>query len=480
MSRLKLLLALGCVCLGPLLVSGTDAHDADAEPETAQRRRHLQAYNREALARLRFLASEQLSQSPATLTPYPQHRTGASRRRRLASAAEPYYATQCLYEPPSPTSPPSTPDSSASPPSPPPSSDATAASHRRRQALQASTSDSGTPSTPPTTSDATSTSSTTGTCYLNPAVLAHPDFPAPETPIEIMLLKSAWTAYQCSFMDRKGRCGTYRHEPYDCRWQADQGRCAVPSDYLLPRLLTYLHCQDAGDTEMTPFWDRCYQVGVVLTGGDNDWCGQSDGNLARCWWFPARNDSEADTCGPSPAGGVKDRDRYDQLVSSIRSGIWQREWFGSCPTSDLVWTIKSACNYTTPEDCAADPVCRLAPDRPAEYGMCRLRDELVWLELFGADSALFNATAQAMSECAAASSSLESCMAAGSLGPPGGPVPLDASKFGDVVDLVFIEEVTPGSAARGLRAAAVRTLVIGLGVVVGLGGLLRRGEGGWW
>ncbi|KXZ49335.1 hypothetical protein GPECTOR_22g929 [Gonium pectorale] len=447
----------------------------------------MQEYNREALARLRSLLSEQLSQSPATEGPYPPRAAG--RRRRLG-AAKPLYATQCLYEPPPDPSPPPPPsegagaspsetagsgaDSSSSAASPDgsPSSTQTAggdsgAATARRQRQLAQDADGGggvdaaapPPSTPPAepTVDALVPPSAppqppTGTCYLNPAALASPDMPDPETPVEVMLLKAAWTAYQCSFENRKGRCGTYRHEPYDCRWQADQGRCAVPSDYLLPRLLTYLHCRD--DTTVSPFWDRCYQVGVVLTGGDNDWCGQSDGNLARCYWFPARNDSESDMCGPSPAGGVASRDQYDELVASMRSGTWQREWFGECPTAELVYTIKSACNYTTAEDCEADPSCSLRPDLPVEYGMCRLADGLIWDALFGTESALFNATAAAMAECAAASGGLEECMAAGSLtrGSTGGDVVLDASgKFGDLVDLVFIEEVTPGAAGPGAR-----------------------------
>lgn len=280
-------------------------------------------------------------------------------------------------------------------------------------------------------------------------VLAHPDFPEPESAIEVMLMKTGWFAYQCTFERHPGRCGKW-YDPMDCVWQEDQGRCAMPSHYLLPRLLAFLHCRD--DAVITPFWDRCYVTGLLR---DSDECGQSDGNWFRCWWFPARTEEEVDVCAPSPAGGVENRDAYDELVAQMRAGVWQREWFGECPTAELVYTIRSACNYTSRADCAADPSCAPHPDpsTPPEYGACGLRDELVWDAIFGAGSALFNATAAAMSECAAASSSLESCMAAGSLAGPDGRVPLDAERFGgDLPDLVFIEELQGGAAAGRPRA----------------------------
>ncbi|GLC35545.1 hypothetical protein PLESTB_000195600 [Pleodorina starrii] len=438
-----------------LVARGSGGDDAeDAREEAAQsaapdvRRRLLQERNREALVRLRSLLSDHLSQTPATLAPYPPRTAG--RRRQLISAARRAYATQCLYEPLS--SPQSsdeasqrrrhlTQESASAAPPPPPDSSAGAA-----ELLAAAAADSG------------------GRCYLNPSVLAHPDFPDPENPIEVMLMKSAWTAYQCSFERRPQRCGTYRHPPYDCRWQDDSGRCAVGSDYLLPRLLAYLHCRD--DATLTPFWDRCYTVGVLTN--DPDWCGQSDGNWARCWWYPARNDSEVDLCAPSRQGGVDSRHAYDELVAQMRSGIWQQDWFGSCPTSELVYTIKAACNWTQPADCAADPSCQLRPDLPIEYGMCRLRDELIWEALFGSGSALFNATAAAMAECAAASAAgPEACAAAGSLAPePGGEVPVQSDKWSDLIDLVFIEEVTPGGAAAPPRPCAALLLLAGVLMVV--------------
>ncbi|PNH07759.1 hypothetical protein TSOC_005791, partial [Tetrabaena socialis] len=198
-------------------------------------------------------------------------------------------------------------------------------------------------------------------------------------------------------------CGTYRNPPWDCRWQEDQGRCAVPSNFLLPRLLTYLHCRD--DTTVSPFWDRCYQLQVLLN--DKDICGQSDGDETRCWWLEARGEEDTDVCIPSAGGGVASIDEYDSLVAQMRNGTMLAEWFGECPTSELVYTIKSACTYTSPVDCFLDPSCALNPAAPPEYGMCRMRDELIWEALFGAGSALFNATADAMAECDVASYSLE-------------------------------------------------------------------------
>lgn len=55
---------------------------------------------------------------------------------------------------------------------------------------------------------------------------------------------------------------------------------------------------------------------------DSSNCGQPDGDWARCWFFPARDDveGEVDTCGPDEAGGVPDRDTYDSLVASMRNG----------------------------------------------------------------------------------------------------------------------------------------------------------------
>ncbi|GIL75432.1 hypothetical protein Vretimale_8069 [Volvox reticuliferus] len=409
---LHLIILLGLA--NTLLAHGLGNHvGAQAGTGTAVelRRRQLQEQNREALIRLRSLLSELLSQTPATVAPYPARPAG--RRRKLKSSARPTYATQCLYETPTSYS---TPLSATHPPG-------------------------------------------SGRCYLNPMVLAHPNLPGPESPIEIMLMKSAWTAYQCSFEKRKERCGTYRHPPYDCRWQEDQDRCAVTSDYLLPRLLAYLHCRD--DATLTPFWDRCYTVGVLTN--DSDWCGQSDGNWARCWWFTTG--SETGICGPSPGGGVESREAYDKLVAQMRNGVWQQDWFGSCETAELVYTIKSACNYVNDTECEQDYRCRLRPDLPIEYGRCRLRDDLVWEEFFGSGSALFIATKAAMAECANASSSPDSCKVAGSLAPePGGEVTLNPDKFSDVIDLVFIEEVTPTSTAGPravpslpLLAAAVAT-----------------------
>ncbi|EFJ49809.1 hypothetical protein VOLCADRAFT_89650 [Volvox carteri f. nagariensis] len=452
---LRLVTLLGLASALTVQASVNDLNgQAGPEPAADVQRRQLQERNRDAIFRLRSLLAEHLSQTPATVTPYPPR--PANRRRRLLSPARPAYATQCLYEPPpppstEPLSPPSTPSSPSAPP-PPPSS---------------------------------------GRCYLNPMVVAHPDFPEPvepTNPIEIMLLKTAWTAYQCSFEKRRERCGTYRHPPYDCRWQEDQNRCAVTSDYLLPRLLAYLHCRD--DAVLTPFWDRCYTVGKLT--GDSDWCGQPDGNWARCWWFPARDGTdEEDVCAPSPQGGVESREAYDELVSQMRNGIWQRDWFGSCDTADLVYTIKSSCNYTTPQDCENDELCTARSDLPVEYGMCRLRDDLIWQQLSqsvrwfrgggllggervvdkvaaqrgrscGLGSELFEATAAAQAECANASTSRETCMEAGSWAPEaGGAVPLDPDKFSDVIDLVFIEEGAammgsgaPSAAAAALGAAA--------------------------
>lgn len=77
-----------------------------------------------------------------------------------------------------------------------------------------------------------------------------------------------------------------------------------------------------------------------------------------------------------------------QCSALTRAGVWQREWFGECPTAELVYTIRSACNYTSRADCAADPSCAPHPDpsTPPEYGACGLRDELVWDAIFGAVS----------------------------------------------------------------------------------------------
>ncbi|GLI61956.1 hypothetical protein VaNZ11_004519 [Volvox africanus] len=431
MQHLIILLGLASA----VLAHGLGDHvGGQAETNTAIELRRQQQHERNlgSLIRLRNLLSDLLSQTPATVAPYPARAAG--RRRKLASSARPTYATQCLYEPPTTTSYPSPPPAPVTP-----QSNSSGAVSRRRSLMQQSAVNG--PTEPPPTAPP-SPPPVSGTCYLNPMALAHPDFPDPESPIEIMLMKSAWTAYQCSFETREGRCGTYRHPPYDCRWQKDQNRCAVTSDYLLPRLLAYLHCRD--NAILTPFWDRCYTVGVLTN--DSDWCGQPDGNWARCWWFEASN--ETDICGPSPGGGVESRAAYNDLVAQMRAGVWQRDWFGSCDTAEVVYTIKSACNYTDDGECEQDYMCRLRSDLPIEYGRCRLRDDLVWKEFFGSGSALFNATKAAMDECAAASSSLESCMAAGSLvSEPGAEVALDPDKFSDFIDLVFIEEVTPGSSA---------------------------------
>lgn len=64
------------------------------------------------------------------------------------------------------------------------------------------------------------------------------------------------------------------------------------------------------------------------------------------------------------------------------AGVWKEEWFGTCNTSDLVYTIKSDCNHNSPEECAADPRCRVRRDLPIQYGMCRLNDTLLWDAIF--------------------------------------------------------------------------------------------------
>ncbi len=43
----------------------------------------------------------------------------------------------------------------------------------------------------------------------------------------------------------------------------------MPSHYLLPRLLAFLHCRD--DAVITPYWDRCYVTGLVRAGGCRCW-----------------------------------------------------------------------------------------------------------------------------------------------------------------------------------------------------------------
>ncbi|GIL51327.1 hypothetical protein Vafri_7340 [Volvox africanus] len=205
---------------------------------------------------------------------------------------------------------------------------------------------------------------------------------------------------------------------------------------------------------------------VQLT-NDSDWCGQPDGNWARCWQFEASKENKTGICGPSPGGGVTSRAAYNDLVAQMRAGTWQRDWFGTCNTSELVYTIKSACNYTDDNECEQDYTCRLRSDLPIEYGRCRMRDDLIWKEFFGSGSALFKATKAAMDECAAASSSLESCMAAGSLvSEPGAEVTLDPDKFSDVIDLVFIEEVTPGSSAAPGPVSSWPLLAAGVAVAM--------------
>ncbi|KAG2438930.1 hypothetical protein HYH02_010724 [Chlamydomonas schloesseri] len=500
---------------------------AAALDPVASRRQLLQAHSREALAKVRTLLSEQLK-VPALSSP------SSRRRRRLMRAAKPVYATQCLYEEPPPPEveaagdapPPDVPPPDSPPSAPPPDAPPTAttttstdstgsgtstATARRRLAQDAPA----TPSTPPSPDAPTSPPSPpaapdsppsppespasppsppsppapppTGRCYLNPAVMGHPDFPDADSPAEIMLMRTAFWSYQCMFENKKRRCGTYRHPPYDCRWNAVQERCQVGPDFLIPRFVEFLHCRD--DTTITPFWHRCYMIQVLT--GDSDNCGQPDGDWARCWFFEAREEveGEVDMCGPSEQGGVADRDAYDELVAQMRNGTWEREWFGECPTADLVYTLASACPYPAGQqgdaDCRADPSCTLTPSRPTEYGRCRLRDDLLWGAIFGADSELFNMTNAAMAECTAASGSYDECMTAGSLAPgPGEPVPIDVDKFPDP-NLTFIEEVTDGAAGPGLRVGGLLLAAL-LAVALAAGQQQRQqqagplaGAGGW-
>lgn len=76
------------------------------------------------------------------------------------------------------------------------------------------------------------------------------------------------------------------------------------------------------------------------------------------------------------------------LSPSRAPGTWERDWYGECPTADLVYTLASACPYPAGDqgdaDCAADPSCVLTPSRPTEYGRCRLKDDLLWDAIFGA------------------------------------------------------------------------------------------------
>eukprot|EP00198_Chlamydomonas_reinhardtii_P004202 XP_001693538.1 predicted protein [Chlamydomonas reinhardtii] len=376
----------------------------------ASRRQLLQAHSREALVKVRTLLSEQLKM--------PAVDSASMRRRRLLSPAKPVYSTQCLYEEP----PPPEDSGDAAGDAPPPDAP---------------------PSAPPPDTPTTSTDNA-------------------ESPTEIMLMRTAFWSYQCMFENKKRRCGTYLHPPYDCRWNELQERCMVGPDFLIPRFVEFLHCRD--DATITPFWHRCYMIQVLTEDSSN--CGQPDGDWARCWFFPARDDveGEVDTCGPDEAGGVPDRDTYDSLVASMRNGTWERDWYGECPTADLVYTLASACPYPAGDqgdaDCAADPSCVLTPSRPTEYGRCRLKDDLLWDAIFGAGSELFNMTNAAMAECAAASGSYDACMAAGSLAPePGAAVPIDDSKFPDP-NLTFIEEITDGAAGPGLRAGGLLLAVL--------------------
>ena len=200
----------------------------------ASRRQLLQAHSREALVKVRTLLSEQLKM--------PAVDSASMRRRRLLSPAKPVYSTQCLYEEPPPPEdsgdaagdapPPDAPPSAPPPDTPTTSTDSTgsaAATATVRRSLQDTTSPDAPPSpdapfsppSPPTAPDSPpsppETPSSppsppsppapppTGRCYLNPAVMAHPDFPDAESPTEIMLMRTAFWSYQCMFENKKRR-----------------------------------------------------------------------------------------------------------------------------------------------------------------------------------------------------------------------------------------------------------------------------------
>jgi hypothetical protein len=88
-----------------------------------------------------------------------------------------------------------------------------------------------------------------------------------------------------------------------------------------------------------------------------------------------------------------------------------------------------------PRATAAPPPCRFAP-------RCALQE-----------SALFNATAQAMAECASASESLEACEAAGV-----GTTAVDLDRFSDAPELIFIEQL--GAAAPLSRRPPLLLLLL--------------------